>query len=187
VILKQTAAHPLSIESDLSPKTRTAGQTLFVIGALALSLLLLSQITTQTVWIEKSKSFAAQPRFWPAVALVMMVGSFALHLILMRRRRPDRLDWVEARRWLEPLEYVLWFMAYVFLVPVIGFLPMSLLFACALTYRLGYRGAAYQVFAALFAIGTVILFKGLLGVKIPGAAIYEVLPGALRSFFILYL
>lgn len=177
----------MSIDSDLSPKTRTAGQTLFVIGAFALSLLLLSQITTQTVWIENSKSFAAQPRFWPGVALSMMVLSFALHLILMRRRRPDLQDWTEARRWLEPLEYVLWFMAYVFLVPIIGFLPMSVLFACALTYRLGYRGTGYQVLAALFAVMMVILFKGLLGVKIPGAAIYEGLPAVVRSFFILYL
>ncbi len=60
-----------------------------------------------------------------------MVVSFALHLVRMRRRRPDRLDWTEARRWLEPLEYVAWFMAYVLLVPIVGFLPMSLIFACA--------------------------------------------------------
>lgn len=177
----------MSIESDLLPKTRTAGQTLFIIGGLAMSLLLLAQITTQTVWIEDAKSFAAQPRFWPAVALTLMAVSFALHLFLMHRRRPDRLDWVEARRWLEPFEYVLWFMAYVFLVPIIGFLPMSLIFACALTCRLGYRGAPYTVFAAAFAIGMVALFKGLLGVKIPGATLYEYLPGALRSFAILYL
>jgi len=63
----------------------------------------------------------------------------------------------------------------------------SLIFACALTYRLGYRGVPYTVFAAAFAVGMVALFKGLLGVKIPGATLYEYLPGALRSFAILYL
>ncbi|WP_138069669.1 tripartite tricarboxylate transporter TctB family protein [Sulfitobacter sp. EhC04] len=177
----------MSIESDLQARTRVAGQAVFILGALGLSLLLLSQITTQTVWIEDAKSFPAQPRFWPGVAIAMMVTSFGLHLLLMRRRRPDRLDWVEARRWLEPLEYVLWFMAYVFLVPVAGFLPMSLIFACALTWRLGYRDAGYFWVAALFAVCTVALFKGLLGVKIPGAAVYDALPGTLRSFFILYL
>ena len=160
---------------------------MFIVGALVLSLVLLSQITRQTVWIEGSKSFAAQPRFWPAVAITLMVVSFALHLWQMRRRRPNLLDWTEARRWLEPLEYVLWLMAYVFLVPIVGFLPMSLIFACTLTWRLGYRDKAYFWIAAAFAVATVALFKGALGVKIPGAEIYEVLPGGLRNFFILYL
>lgn len=177
----------MSIESELQARTRIAGQALFILGALALALLLLSQITRQTVWIEDAQSLAAQPRFWPGVAIGMMVISFGLHLWFMRRRRPDPQDWVEARRWLEPLEYVVWFMAYVFLVPVIGFLPMSLIFACALTWRLGYRNAGYFWVAAAFAIATVALFKGLLSVKIPGAVIYEALPGGLRSFFILYL
>ncbi|QFT59573.1 Tripartite tricarboxylate transporter TctB family protein [Sulfitobacter sp. THAF37] len=177
----------MSIESDLQARTRIAGQAPFILGALGLSLLLLSQITTQTEWIADADSLAAQPRFWPGVALALMVGGFALHLLRMRRRRPDRLDWVEVRRWLEPLEYVLWFMAFVYLVPIVGFLPMSILFGCALVWRLGYRGAGYYWTAILFAVGMVTLFKGLLGVKIPGASLYEVLPGALRSFFILYL
>ncbi|APE45435.1 hypothetical protein BOO69_11055 [Sulfitobacter alexandrii] len=175
------------MESDLQARTRVAGQAPFILGALGLSLLLLSQITTQTEWIADSDSLAAQPRFWPGVAIALMVCSFALHFWLMRRRRPDRLDWVEVWRWLEPLEYVLWFMAYVFLVPIVGFLPMSILFGFTLVWRLGYRGAGYYWAAFFFAIGMVALFKGLLGVKIPGAMIYEPLPAPLRSFFILYL
>lgn len=177
----------MSIDTELQAKTRSTGQVVFVVGALVFSVVLLSQITSQTVWIENSKSFAAQPRFWPGVALALMVMGFGLQLWWLRRRRPNAQDWVEARRWLEPLEYVLWFMGYVFAVPVIGFLPMSVIFACGLTWRLGYRGGIYQGIAASFAIATVILFKGLLGVKIPGALIYDALPGALRTFFILYL
>tara|TARA_R110002095_G_scaffold80698_4_gene69424 strand:- start:260 stop:793 length:534 start_codon:yes stop_codon:yes gene_type:complete len=177
----------VSLSSDLEAKTRSAGQVLFVIGALIFSVVLLSQITTQTVWITDAKSFAAQPRFWPGVSIMMMVLSFGIHLLRMRRRRPNRQDWVEVRRWLEPLEYVLWFMGYVVLVPLIGFLPMSLIFAITLIWRLGYRGGAYFWVAALFALGTVVVFKGLLGVKIPGAALYEALPGVWRNFFVLYL
>ncbi len=177
----------MSIETELQAKTRGTGQVIFVLGALALSLLLLSQITTQTVWIENSKSVPAQPRFWPAVALSLMVAGFGLHLMRMQRRRPRPLDWAEARRWVEPLEYVGWFMGYVFAVPVVGFLPMSVIFACGLTYRLGYRGRFYLPLAAVFALVVVVIFKGLLGVRIPGAAIYDLLPGAIRNFFILYL
>ena len=177
----------MSTETDIQAKTRSAGQSVFILASLVLTLGLLSQIGRQTVWVEDAKSFAAQPRFWPAVALMVMTFGLAAHLWLMKRRRPDRLDWVEARRWLEPLEYVLWFMGYVYLVPQIGFLPMSVLFACLLTVRLGYRGTGYIATAALFAVAMVILFKGFLGVRIPGAALYEFLPAGLRSFFILYL
>ncbi|WP_323780882.1 tripartite tricarboxylate transporter TctB family protein [Thalassovita sp.] len=177
----------MSDEIDTQIRTRSAGQLGFVVAALLLSLLLLVNLPGQTLWLENSKSFAAQPRFWPAVAIVVMVICFALHLARMRRRRFTKLDMAELRRWAEPLEYALWFMAYVIAVPFLGFLPMSLLLACALTWRLGYRSTAYLGLAALFAVVTVILFKGLLGVKIPGAVIYELLPGGFRNFAILYL
>lgn len=173
-------------ETDIQARTRTAGQVVFVGAALILTLFLLSQITYQTTWVA-DESFAAQPRFWPAVAILSMVAGFALQFWQLKRRRPTRLDWAEARRWLEPLEYLGWFMGYVFLVPWIGFLLMSLIFACALTWRLGYRTPFYIWLAAGFAVATVLLFKGFLGVKIPGAALYELLPDGLRSFFILYL
>ncbi|CUH64513.1 Tripartite tricarboxylate transporter TctB family protein [Thalassovita gelatinovora] len=174
-------------EIDTQIRTRSAGQLGFVVAALLLSLLLLINLPGQTLWLENSKSFAAQPRFWPAVAIVVMVICFALHLLRMRRRGFSKLDRAELRRWVEPLEYALWFMVYVVAVPWLGFLPMSLVLACALTWRLGYQSKTYLGLAALFAVVTVILFKGLLGVKIPGAALYEILPGGLRNFAILYL
>ena len=70
-------------------KTKTAGQVIFVLGGLVFALILLSQIGTQTEWAEKARTIGAQPRLWPAIALVTMVGGFALHYWLMRRRRPD--------------------------------------------------------------------------------------------------
>ncbi len=173
--------------SDLQTRTRSAGQFLFVAGALIGAIILGSQITGQTQWTDNAKSFAGQPRFWPAVSIISMVVGLGLHLYWLPRRRPRRADWVEARRWLEPVEYAGWFMAYVFLVPWIGFLPMSIALACALTWRLGYKSRKSLLLAALFAVATVFIFKGLLGVKIPGAAIYEFLPIGLRNLFILYL
>ena len=177
----------MASETDLVAKTRSAGLLIFVAGSLALVLLLASQTGSQTVWTENARNFAGQPRLWPAIGLGLMATGFGLHLLRLRRRWPNRLDWIEARRWLEPAEYAAWFMAYVFTVPIVGFLPMSLVFACALAWRLGYRGRLPMVLAAAFAIATVILFKAILSVNIPGGQIYEVLPGGLRSFFLTYL
>ena len=39
--------------------------------------------------------------------------------------------------------------------------------------------------AVLFGLATVVVFKSFLSVKIPGGMIYEYLPGAIRTFFIL--
>ena len=174
-------------ETDLQTRTRSAGQLVFVLAAVVIVAALIAAIPSQTVWSDRARNFASQPRLWPAVSLIVMALGFGLHLLRMKRRRPDSLDWIETRRWLEPLEFLLWFMAYVFTVPVLGFLPMSLAFATALTYRLGYRTRLGLGLAALFALCMVVLFKGLLGVNIPGAALYEYLPSGLRSFALIYL
>ncbi|MEL6642165.1 MAG: tripartite tricarboxylate transporter TctB family protein [Pseudomonadota bacterium] len=168
-------------------KTRVSGQVVFVIFALIVSVILLSQIGNQTEWNANARNIAAQPRLWPAIALAVMVTSFALHWRLMQRRRPNSLDWIEARRWIEPLEYLGWFLVYVFAVPRLGFLPMSILCACALTWRLGYRSRTALWCAFGFAVAITALFKGLLGVNIPGGQIYEFLPAGVRTFFLVYL
>jgi len=168
-------------------KTRTAGQVVFAVAFFAISLFLLSQLGNQTEWNENARNIAAQPRLWPAIALTIMVIGFAFHWQMMKRRKPNRLDWIEVRRWAEPLEYLLWFLVYVFAVPRLGFLPMSLLLACALTWRLGYRNKGAMWAATGFAIAVTALFKGLLGVNIPGGQIYEFLPGSVRTFFLVYL
>ena len=176
----------MSDDTDIQPVTRIAGQVIFVGAALALTALLLAQIGQQTTWAE-DEVFAAQPRSWPAVSLGVMVAGFALHFWRMKRRRPNRFDREELMRWAQPLEFMIWFMVFVFAVPIIGFLPMSVAFALALTWRLGYRRRAMFVIAALFAVAVVVLFKGFLGVRIPGAALYELLPDGMRSFFLQYL
>ena len=168
-------------------KTRVSGQVVFVIFGFAAAVFLLSQIGSQTEWNANARNIAAQPRLWPAVALGVMTVSFGLHWRLMRRRRPNDLDWAEARRWIEPLEYLVWFIVFVFAVPRLGFLPMSLVFDCALTWRLGYRSRTALWLSALFAVAVTILFKGFLGVNIPGGQIYEFLPGSVRTFFLVYL
>ena len=116
-----------------------------------------------------------------------MVGFGALHLWHQPRRRVWALEWREARRWLRPLEFALWFMAYVWVVPLAGFLPSSLVFAPLLTWRLGYRRPLFLWVSLVFAAAVVVIFKGVLAVRIPGGAVYEFLPGAWRSFAILWL
>ena len=173
-------------DSPIEVKSRISGQLLFAVGFLLFSLFLLSQIGSETRWVAGTK-LAAQPRFWPAVGLLIMVLFAALRIWALPRRKLNSADWREAKIWLQPVEFVGWFMVYVWLVPVIGYLLSTLLFAPALCYRMGYRDRRTLLIAALFGIAVVVLFKGFLGVKIPGALIYEYLPGSIRSFFIINL
>jgi hypothetical protein len=161
------------------------GQLIFALVFLSVSALLLALIAEQTTWVNKTRLFA-QPRFWPAVSLGGMVLLGGLHFYFLPWRRASRYDVWEARQWGRSLEYALWFMAYVFLVPIIGYLPVTLVFVPLLARRMGYRSRAMMGICLCFALAVVVLFKAVLSVKIPGAVLYEYLPGALRSFFILY-
>lgn len=162
------------------------GQALFAIVFVVAAALLLSQLGNQTKW-AKGTAFFAQPRFWPAVSVIGMVIFGGLHLWKLPRRGFARVDFIEWRRWLFAIEYVLWFLAYVILVPIFGYLPMTLVLMLSLSWRLGYRSHFMLSVATVFAVAVVLVFKAFLQVKIPGGMIYEYLPGALRSFFILNL
>lgn len=171
------------IESARVPKR---GQVIFAFVLVALAAFLVSQLWDQTVW-KKGKHLFSQARFWPAVGVFGMLGFGALHMAQLPRRKVIREDRDEALRWLQVCEYAVWFLAYVWLVPLLGYLPVTLLFAAALTWRMGYRSRRMIGIAVLFGLATVLLFKTILQVKIPGAVVYEVFPAQIRNFLILYL
>lgn len=172
-------------EPHVFPNARRPGELLFAMLFLALGLVLLSLITQQTEWLP-GKGLAAQPRTWPLVGLGGMALFGALHLWSTSRdtRTPGR--WKEALLWVSSLEYVAYYLAYVFAVPRIGYLGATIAFCLFLTWRAGYRAAKAYLAAFLFAVAVVLLFKTALNVKIPGGAIYEYLPAGPRNIMLRY-
>ncbi len=158
------------------------GGLLFAALFLAFSLFLLSQLGAETKFSAKGKLFA-QPAFWPAVGVFGMVFFGALHLI-SRWRANIAAELAEGAIWLLPLEYLAWFMAYVTAAPQIGYLAATVIFMVLMALRAGYRSAKMLIAAALTGVFIVLIFKTLLQVKIPGGAVYEALPDALRNFMI---
>ncbi len=171
-------------EEERRFKGPVRGQSLFAIVFVVASLLLLSQLGTETRWAKGTQLFA-QPRFWPAVAVGGMLLFGLLHLWKLPRKRLRRADLVEWRIWFFALEWVLWFLVYVTVVPVLGYLPSTLVFVLLLAGRVGYRSPKMMWISAGFAVAVVVVFKTFLQVRIHGGAAYEYLPGALRSFMIL--
>lgn len=171
-----------------NPDTRKtqSGQLVFAVAFLLGALFLASQLPSEVQWFKKTKLFA-QPAFWPTLSVLGMVGFGLAHFWSNFRRNDISREWAEVAVWARSLEFVVWFMVYVHVVPIVGYLPSSLIFAPLLAYRMGYRSAFMLFSAAGMALCVVVLFKTFLSVKIPGGMIYEYLPGGFRTFMILYL
>lgn len=157
------------------------GGLIFALLFLAAAILLLSQLGSQTKFSPKGNLFA-EPVFWPAIGVIGMVLFGGVHCLSQLRQHSRNRDLRETGVWLCSLEYLIWFMVYVFAVPIIGYLPATLIFAVTLAIRAGYRGKRMLGSAILMGLGVVLVFKTFLSVKIPGGALYEYLPGTLRSF-----
>ena len=164
-------------------KTKS-GEILFIAVFFIFSAFLLSQLGEQAKFNPKGKFFA-QPAVWPGVGVFGMTLFGGLHLLTRYKHRIAG-TFGEVITWLRALEFVGWFMVYVYAVPVIGYLPCTIVFTVTLALRMGYRKTSTLLWAAFAGLIIVIVFKTLLQVKIPGAAAYEFLPDALRNFMIVY-
>jgi hypothetical protein len=174
--------------SELSVGQRHRAEIVFGVLSFAVALLLLTRIGAETSWLE-GRPFVRQPAFWPTVAIAGMTifGVFELWSTARALRRASAGEiGTEVLKWFAALEYLAWFLGYVWVVPVLGYLPTTVVFCAALSYRLGYRSRRGLAAAVLTGIATVVIFKSLLGVKIPGGSLYEYLPGAVRNVMILY-
>lgn len=169
---------------DLFKRYRRPGDLVFAVAFLTFSLFLLANLEAQAKW--GSGKLLAQPAFWPHLAVGLMVGFSALHLIgsLVSPKLDGR--WLEVAFWIRSAEYAGWFLAYVLVVPQLGYLPSTLVFTLTLTLRLGYRRPAMIAAAAGVGLSVVVVFKSLLQVKVPGGQAYELLPDTLRTFLLTY-
>ena len=170
---------------SLFKRYRRPGDIVFAWVFFALSVWLLSQIADQTAYRAGSK-LVAQPRFWPAVSLSGMCFFASLHLIgsVFSERINGR--WKEVLLWVSALEFAAWFIAYAYVVPIIGYLPATILVSILLVARAGYRNRRVFISALGMAFVIVLLFKTFLQVKLPAGRIYEVLPDGIRQIMLTY-
>lgn len=160
---------------------------LFAAVLLLLALGLAASLGTQVVW-NPGERLVDQPGFWSALSIAgMLVFGVPYCVAAWANRAGGASAGSEVRHWLLALEYVGWFLAYTLVMGFIGYLLASVLFCTLLVLRAGYRSSRAVMWAAITALGVVVIFKSFLAVKIPGGQIYEVLPEALRNFMIQYL
>ncbi|WP_298922271.1 tripartite tricarboxylate transporter TctB family protein [uncultured Roseobacter sp.] len=171
---------------DLFKRYRRPGDIVFAFVFLTFAVFLFSQIGEQTKITKRTKWFA-QPGLWPTISISGMVFFGALHYLssVLSPRIPGRGR--EVAFWLRSLEFVAYFLIYVVTVPMLGYLPSTVLFAVFLTLRCGFHSTANIGLAILFAFCVSVLFRGLLQVKIPAGRLYDYLPDSIRVFALTYL
>ena len=191
--MQPPAANP-DIGTEPKPKPfdirRRPGDLFFAAALYALALFLLSQLPEQTRWFNRV-DLLLQPRFWPSVVLGALTLFSGLYLMQswLARRNPDHLDTSpvpagELLRWLRPLEYALYFVAYAASIPWLGYLLSTVLFMPLLGLRTGIRSLSGLGLLAGIGAGIVLVFKTGLEVRMPPGAVYDLFPPAVRNFLI---
>ncbi len=165
-------------------KNIKSGDFLFAVLFFLISAVLISQFPDQIKWFKKTK-LTSQPALWSAIGLIGMTVFGLIHLFLNLRIQNLKPELDEGILWIKSIEYACWFLLYVILVPNIGYLIATILVAPCLTYRIGYRDKKMIIYSIMTGLSIVLIFKTFLEVKIPGGAIYEFLPNAMRTFMIL--
>lgn len=176
----------LRLFQDLFQRYRRPGDLVFAVVFMVFAVFLLSQLGEQTTWAKRAP-WHGQPALWPGIAVIGMTVFGALHLLgsVVSPRIDGR--WTEVVFWLRSFEYVLYFLIYVALVPLCGYLPTTVAFTLFLALRAGFRGWRTLLLAAAFGAVTALVFRGFLQVKIPAGALYDHLPASIRSFALMYL
>ena len=176
----------MHLVQKLLHRHRNPGDLVFAIFLLLTSLILLFFLAEETEWINGTSWFS-QPRFWPAVSIFGMVIFAVFNLFALLNSTQKLSSKNEVFFWFRSLEYVCYFLFYVILVPIIGYFTATLLFAILVSIRSGNFTARKLFFAVVFSVLVVVLFRGVLDVKIPGGEIYNYLPLNIRTFALLYL
>jgi len=171
---------------EMFKRYRRPGDLVFAVVFFLLALFLLSQIENQSPW-NGTRQIFSQPAFWPTASLIAMTLFAGLHFLssAWSARLPGR--WHEVWQWVRALEFAGWFLAYVWIVPTLGYLPTTILAAILLALRAGYRSARQLLSLAFLGVVIVVVFRGFLQVRIPAGAAYDYLPEGIRLFWLTYL
>jgi len=173
---------------------RQTGDSMFALIVFIFELFLLSQIGNQTKWIDGLK-LIAQPRFWPGLSLAFMLlfsgGYLFLSVRDITQKKSNTRDaqiWQpkELLNWMRTLEYATYFLVYVIVVPILGYLPSTLIFSLLLTLRAGYRNKKFVFWSIASGILIVIVFKTFLQVKLPAGQVYDDFPEIVAGIMIRY-
>lgn len=109
-----------------------------------------------------------------------------VHLWRQRFQLPTEAGY-EFAKYFAALEYVIYFIVYTVVVPILGYLFSTIILASFLTFRLGYRSWIWILRSLVSSFAIVLVFRTFLQIKTPGSIwLYDQLPTAWRTFMLTY-
>ena len=149
--------------------------------------LLLLPVATQSG--PASAGWWTQPWLMPSIFLAIMAIANGLSLLkacrdyyaVPRHRDDTRAAVLAILGWFRPLEFYVYFLAYIFVLGRIGYFLSTLVFLLGLCLRTGLTSVRWLTRALLAAVALTAIFRWGLGVWFPPADLYELLPDGLRK------
>jgi hypothetical protein len=159
-----------------------------VFAAVSFGLLLLLPVATRSG--PASAGWWTQPWLMPGIALGLLAAANAISLwraLADLRASPPRPDEIGGalsamRGWLRPLEFFVYFFAYILALGRAGYFLSTLVFIQFLLWRTGLRSPRWIVAGLGAALAMTVVFRWGLGIWVPTADLYGLLPDAPRKF-----
>ena len=154
----------------------------------AISVALLSALFVATRHGPQTGGWWTRPALAPGVALSVLVLANLVTLgrawAGLRAAPATPAERAQAREkvagWLQPLEYLAYYAAYLFALQHLGYGPATFLFVMFLLWRTGMTEPRWILAGTGFVLGMMLVFRVGLGVWMPAPAVYDIFPDALR-------
>lgn len=139
-----------------------------------------------------NEGWFTQPWLMPSLALTLLTVAALIHTLqVWRDRRAVPADGQETLPrelwvWLRAAEFFVWYVAYIWLLGVLGYSLSTFVFIAGLGMRVGLRQPRWILAALGMTVAMTLLFRLGLKIWVPAADIYEFLPKGLRNVVQLY-
>lgn len=178
--------------SDDAPEANRLESLLLNLIFAAVSAVLLALIFTATKHGSATAGWWTRPALAPGVALSLLLLANGLSLWRavseLRAVPPSPDEWQDARAriigWLRPVEFLVYFAAYLWLIHVIGYLGATLIFVLWLLVRVGFRTPGWLLAGVALVAALILIFRMGLGVWMPAPPLYDLFPDSFREILI---
>ena len=191
---------PRTAVADLFEFRRGRGDFVFSAAVFLIVMFLFFQFFSESGWNERDLpqrrvgKILKQPWIGPLICMALLLPSAAINLYASWRQKlkdkrlrvPDRTAY-EIEQWARSFEFIAYFICYTAIIPILGYLLSTLMFAVFLTWRLGYRSRRWMIISSCTAFTVVIVFRTILQIKTPvNIWLYNQLPPNLENFMKIY-
>lgn len=175
-----------------SPEANRLESLLQTVIFAAISAALLAVLFLATKQGSAQAGWWTRPALAPGVALAMLVFANGISLwrgtAELRAAPPTAEEWQGARAavkgWLRPLEFLVYFAVYLWVIHIVGYAGATLAFVLWLLVRVRLRSRGWLLAGCGLVAALILVFRIGLGVWMPAPYLYDLFPEGIREILI---